>query len=255
VFLGLDGDQPRFGMLLDATSDAAGAHLESVGELVDLRVVGRTLAQPQASMVAHAKAICDWQDRHGYCPRCGSATASADAGHVLKCTESTCGRSHFPRMDSAIIVRVVYEDRILLGRQAVWAPHQYSVVAGFLEPGETMEQAVVREVMEETGVPVSEVHYQSSQPWPFPGNIMMGFAAVASDDKISLNDDELEHARWFTRDEIVQGLNERTLRVPPMISISFRLIEHWFNDGSDSTLKAVTDAAGYDWAPPPVSDQ
>ncbi len=253
IFLGLHPDGPRFALTVDGETADAPDLLAPFGEMMDLRTAGRELHPAEASVFAHAKALSEWQDRHRFCPACGSTNEPVDAGHVLKCSGEGCGRSQFPRMDPAIIVRVVFEDRILLGRQAVWAPHQYSVVAGFVEPGESLEQAVVREVEEEAGVPVVEVHYQSSQPWPFPGNIMLGFAAVASDDQISLNDNELEHARWYTREEIVTGLNERSLRVPPNISISFRLIEHWFNDAGGDTLLEVTERAGYEWTPPPRS--
>lgn len=251
VLLGVGDHGPRFAMPLDGALADTGELLERHGALMDLRRAGRELSSADSAMFAHAKALAEWQQRNGHCPACGGVNEVIDAGHVLKCTNEHCGRSQFPRMDPAIIVRVVFEDRILLGRQAVWAEHQYSVVAGFVEPGESLEQAVVREVYEETGVPVSEVHYQSSQPWPFPGNIMLGFAAVASGDAISLIDKELEDARWFTRDQIISGLHEKSLRVPPNISISFRLIEHWFNEGSDETLLDVTRRAGYEWAPAP----
>lgn len=253
IFLGVHPDGPRFALPVDGSASSTPELLAEFGDMMDLRTAGRELHPGQATVFGHAKALCEWHERHRYCPACGSANEPVDAGHVLKCTGADCGKTQFPRMDPAIIVRVVFEDRILLGRQAVWAPHQYSVVAGFVEPGESLEQAVVREVEEEAGVPVTEVHYQSSQPWPFPGNIMLGFAAVASDDQISLNDNELEHARWFTREEIVAGLNERWLRVPPNISISFRLIEHWFNEASGDTLLEVTQRAGYEWTPPPKS--
>jgi len=253
IFLGMHPDGPRFALPVSGAISDMPERLAKFGEMMDLRTAGRELHPGEATVFAHAKALSEWQDRHRFCPACGSPNKVADAGHVLKCSGDDCGRSQFPRMDPAIIVRVVFENKILLGRQAVWAPHQYSVVAGFVEPGESLEQAVVREVEEEAGVPVTEVHYQSSQPWPFPGNIMLGFAAVASDDQITLNDNELEHARWFTREEIVAGLNEKSLRVPPNISISFRLIEHWFNDGGGDSLLEVTQRAGYEWAPPPQS--
>jgi len=253
IFLGVHAEGPRFALPINGAVSDLPEKLASFGDMMDLRTAGREMHPAEASVFAHAKALSEWQERHRYCPACGSVNNVVDAGHVLKCSGPDCGRSQFPRMDPAIIVRVVFEDRILLGRQAVWAPHQYSVVAGFVEPGESLEQAVVREVEEEAGVPVIEVHYQSSQPWPFPGNIMLGFAAVASDDQITLHDNELEHARWFTRDEIVTGLNERWLRVPPNISISFRLIEHWFNEGGGDTLLEVTQRAGYEWAPTPQS--
>jgi NAD+ diphosphatase len=148
-----------------------------------------------------------------------------------------CRHEHFPRIDPAIIVLVSDGARVLLGRQAAWPPGRYSTIAGFVEPGESLEDAVVREVAEETGVQVAEVEYHSSQPWPFPSSLMLGFTARASTQEVRLEDKELEDARWFTRAEIASGVP----KLPPPLSISFRLIEHWFDADSDRPLRGLLD--------------
>jgi NAD+ diphosphatase len=152
---------------------------------------------------------------------------------VLVCTNPVCRHEQFPRIDPAIIVLVSDGPRALLGRQAAWPPGRYSTIAGFVEPGESLEDAVVREVAEETGVQVDQVEYHSSQPWPFPSSLMLGFTARASTFEVRLEDQELEDARWFTRADIERG----TPKLPPPVSISFRLIEHWFDSASERPLK------------------
>ena len=143
----------------------------------------------------------------------------------MKCTNDACGIDHFPRLDPAIIVLVTDGERALLGRQAAWPEGRYSTIAGFVEPGESLEDAVVREVAEETGVQVAQVAYDSSQPWPFPSSLMLGFHAVASTEAITLRDGELEDARWFTRADLAAGHPA----LPPPGAISARLIDAWYN--------------------------
>ncbi len=143
------------------------------------------------------------------------------------CTRPECGRQHFPRTDPAVIVRVVHNDRILLGRQLAWPAGWYSVLAGFVEPGESLEEAVRREVEEEAGVAVSDIRYDSSQPWPFPASLMVGFNAQAENDHIRLASDELEDARWFSREEIREEVAAGTLRLSPRVSISRHLLDVW----------------------------
>lgn len=247
------GSRPVFAALIDNQVDDVDQALSDRGEFIDLRKAGAILQSQQAALVAHAKALEEWHSRNRFCPRCASPMKSVSAGHVLRCQSDSCGRDQFPRLDPAIIVRVNIDDRILLGRQASWAPSQYSVIAGFAEPGESLEQSVAREVFEETGIEVAEVHYQSSQPWPFPGNIMLGYAAVASHDRIQPNDEELEDARWFTRQQIVEQLEAHTLRVPPSVSISMRLIEDWFDQGDNGRLADIIERTGASWVPPPVT--
>jgi NAD+ diphosphatase len=148
---------------------------------------------------------------------------------VQVCTNPRCGQEHFPRTDPAIIVLVTSGERCLLGRKAFWPAGLHSIIAGFVEPGESLEAAVAREVAEETGVSLQAVHYHSSQPWPFPKSLMLGFTAQAASEDIHLNDGELETVRWFSRQEIQEGLQEGSLQLPTAISISHRLIEEWFD--------------------------
>ena len=158
-------------------------------------------------------------------------TDARRAGWLRVCMNPDCGRQHFPRTDPAVIMRVVHGDRVLLGRQAEWLENRYSVLAGFVEPGESLEDAVRREVEEETGVAVRDVRYDSSQPWPFPASLMVGFSAVAEGDRLRLESDELEDARWFTREEIHDGVAAGTLRLSPKFSISRHLLDVWLDGG------------------------
>ena len=169
--------------------------------------------------------MANWQDATRHCAYCGAKLALVDGGHRAAC--AACGRLHFPRTDAAIIVIVEHGDACLLGRQATWPARQYSTLAGFVEPAETLADAVRREVREETGVEVLDCDFHSSQPWPFPASLMLGFTATARDRAITLADGELEDARWFTAGDIASGLREGSLRVSTPLSISYRLLEHW----------------------------
>lgn len=200
-------------------------------EFQDLRVLGDQLTASQASMLAFARAITTWHRKHRFCANCGEVTQSVDAGHARLCTVEACGKQHFPRVEPAIIVLITRGDLCLLGRQASWRPRGYSTIAGFVEPGESLEDAVVREASEETGVEVSRVRYFASQPWPFPSALMLGFFAETRTREVTLHDEELEDARWVSRDDIRSG---RVLISPP-VSIAYALIRDWFNreDGAD----------------------
>jgi len=206
----------------------------------DLRFAGGELSAEEAGLLAYARAIVLWRQRHRYCGTCGAPNLSTSAGHVMKC--SRCGVETFPRLDPAIIVLVTDGDRALLGRQASWPPGRYSTIAGFVEPGESLEDAVAREVLEETGVTVLESTYHSSQPWPFPSSLMIGYTAVAAPGSQIRTDDELEDARWFSRDEIASG----TPALPPSLSVSYRLIEDWFDSGSQRPLRETASARPWD---------
>jgi NAD+ diphosphatase len=199
----------------------------------DLRLAGGAMPQDEAGLLAYARAMVLWRSRHRYCGTCGSATTSVNAGHVMKCTNPACATEHFPRLDPAVIVLVTDGERALLGRQASWPAGRYSTIAGFVEPGESLEDAVAREVLEETGVAVREVSYHSSQPWPFPSSLMVGFTAWADAGAIIRTDDELEDARWYTRDEVARG----SPGLPPPQSVSFRLIEDWYDAGAAVRLR------------------
>jgi NAD+ diphosphatase len=202
----------------------AGSPLPDATELRELRPLAPLLEADAASLLAYARALVLWRARHRFCGVCGAANVRARAGHVMKC--SRCEAETFPRLDPAIIVLVADAsgERALLGRQASWPAGRYSTIAGFVEPGESLEDAVGREVEEETGVLVGDVRYVASQPWPFPSSLMLGFSAVARTHEIRLRDGELEDARWFSRADIAAGHPA----LPPPGSISARLIDGWF---------------------------
>jgi NAD+ diphosphatase len=201
----------------------------------DLRLVASQLPADEAGILGYARAMVTWRRRHRHCGSCGAKTISAKAGHVLVCTNPVCRHEQFPRIDPAIIVLVSDSERALLGRQATWPVGRYSTIAGFVEPGESLEDAVAREVLEETGVRVDGIEYHSSQPWPFPSSLMLGFTAHALTHEVHLKDQELEDARWFTRADVIAG----TPLLPPRQSISFRLIEHWFDAGAARPLRDI----------------
>jgi NAD+ diphosphatase len=232
ILLGRFGGAPMFAYEIEGAESGAvpeGARFE------ELRTVAALMPADQAGLLGYARAMIHWRRMHRHCGRCGAETLPGRAGHVLVCTNPTCRHEQFPRIDPAIIVLVTDGPRVLLGRQAAWPPGRYSTIAGFVEPGESLEDAVAREVAEETGVRVGEVRYHSSQPWPFPSSLMLGFTAWATTDEINLEDEELEDARWFTRADLESG----TPKLPPPVSISFRLIEHWFDSASNRPLKEL----------------
>ncbi|MFO1457203.1 MAG: NAD(+) diphosphatase [Steroidobacteraceae bacterium] len=216
-------------VLIELDAPAGGDDSELTGlpgaRFEELRPLAPLLEAEEASLLAYARALSYWRGRHRFCGVCGSRSLPVRAGHVMRCTNAACATEFFPRIDPAIIVLVTDGERALLGRQANWAPGRYSTIAGFVEPGESLEDAVAREVLEETGVTVLESHYHSSQPWPFPSSLMLGFSASAARDAQPRGSSELEDARWFTREQVASG----TPMLPPRTSISFRLIEHWFD--------------------------
>jgi NAD+ diphosphatase len=196
--------------------------IERDGEVFsELRPLAAELPAAEASLLAYARALNLWRANHLYCSRCGGVMLSVRAGHLRHCP--ACGHESFPRLDPAIIVLVHDGHSALLGRQASWPPGRYSTIAGFVEPGESLEDAVRREVHEETGIAARDIVYHSSQPWPFPASLMLGFTAQATVATPVLRDGELEDARWFTREELRGG----NVGLPPPVSISRRLIDTW----------------------------
>lgn len=225
-----------FALPAEASPDALAAY----GTFQDLRAVGALVGHFAGGLLAYARAMAHWHSQHRFCGVCGYPTESAWGGTIRRCTNPACAQPHFPRTDPAIIVLTTFGERALLGRQTQWAPGRYSTIAGFVAPGESLEDAVVREVQEETGVRVQTVTYHSSQPWPFPRSLMVGFTAEAASDALctgpDCSDGELEDAHWFTRADLRRGLEAGTFSMPSGISISFRLISEWFDAGDEGRL-------------------
>jgi NAD+ diphosphatase len=213
VLLGVDGD----GRAVFA-ADPGDAF---PGERRGLRDLAPVLSQAEGGMLAHGVALLNWHRRHRFCSNCGKPSESREAGHIRRCPK--CGAEHHPRTDPVVIMLVHDGDRAILGRQAHWPPGRYSALAGFVEPGESLEEAVAREVHEETGARIADVTYRSSQPWPFPASLMLGFVARWTEGEPAVGDGELEDVRWFTREEIVGGVP----KLPPRQAIARRLIEDW----------------------------
>lgn len=232
------GEPSDVGALGGADELAAGEALR----FEELRPLSNMLPERDAALLAYTRGLAVWRARHRYCGTCGSRTMPQRAGHVLVCTSVSCGRQAFPRIDPAIIVLVTDGERALLGRQANWPAGRYSTIAGFVEPGESLEDAVAREVFEETGVRIASAHYHSSQPWPFPSSLMVGFEAQAATLAITRRDAELEDARWFSRADIAAG----TPMLPTATSISYRLIETWFDAGAETPLADQPHVARWD---------
>ncbi len=224
LLLGEKDDIPYFAIDL--------SHLEEPesslphGMFLGLRDVGGALDQAEGALLSYAKGLIHWHERHPFCARCGSATEPRDAGHVRVCIKEDCKASHFPRTDPAVIMLVYKGDRCVLAHNRRNPLPMYSTLAGFVEPGESLEEAVAREVQEEVGITVGQVRYHSSQPWPFPGNIMLGFHAEAETTDIAIEEAELVEARWFNRDEIANAA-QTGLKLSRSESISRRLINDW----------------------------
>jgi len=217
--LGLDAAGPVF------AAEADGAPLS----LLNLREAAATLPQADSGLAAYAAALLAWHRRHRFCANCGSETDVQEAGHVRRCP--ACGAVHHPRTDPVVIMLVIRGDDVMLGRQPSWPPGRYSALAGFVEPGESLEEAVAREVLEESGVSVGPPRYVSSQPWPFPGSLMLGFVAPWAAGEPAVADAELEDTRWFTRAELEAAVaGNGPLGLPPRLAIARRLIDGWLEE-------------------------
>jgi NAD+ diphosphatase len=231
VFLGTLQDRPVVATL--ASPEAAELFQNDPAlAVVDLRSIAVRGLVPaeELGMLAMAKSLLDWHRRHRFCANCGAATQPAQAGFRRDC--SACGGQHFPRTDPVVIMLITRGDRCLMGRQPRFADRMYSCLAGFLEPGETIEEAVRRETFEEAGIRVGAVRYMTSQPWPFPSNIMIGCIGEALTDEISFDGEELEDARWFTKDDVrrmLEGTHEH-FDSPSPIAIANRLIREWVQE-------------------------
>jgi NAD+ diphosphatase len=218
-----------------AATGVAAANLR----FADLRQVGPRIDRREGALLALARAMVFWHQRHRYCGLCGNPTRSEEAGHMRRCTNPDCNTMHFPRTDPAVIMLVTDGRQALLGRSKNFVRGMYSTLAGFVEPGESLEDAVAREVREETGVEVDAVHYHSSQPWPFPANIMLGFYAEARTTEITVDYGELEDARWYDRDWLLSHVDDDEFRLPRLDSIARRLIEDWLHGHIDPERKRL----------------
>lgn len=208
-------------------------------QLLRLREAASAFNAHYAGLCAYALAIQHWQQRHQYCGSCGQQQRIRSAGHRLQCSNKSCRKQTFPRIDPAMIVLVTYNDQCLLGRQSSWPAKRYSSLAGFVEPGESLEDAVRREVMEEAGVSLAEIYYHSSQPWPFPASIMLGFTATASSDYIAIGD-ELEHACWWRANDIETAVATGKLLLPYQLSISWQLLADWYQQQTGTALAELS---------------
>lgn len=220
VFLGLEDDRPRFAAV---TNEAGGAPFRSPRLLAALG----EMREGEAATWAAARAVLDWHARHRFCANCGGPTAVIRAGWARKCP--SCGAEHFPRTDPVVIMIAEHDGRALLGRQASWPPGRYSALAGFVEPGESIEEAVAREIEEEAGVRVRDVRYIASQPWPFPSQLMIACVAQADNDALTVDKTELEEAIWVPRDQVraVLAGREGPFLAPPPYAIAHTLLERW----------------------------
>lgn len=243
IFLGIDENNdntPYFALDLTCFDETLLAAFLLAGEFIDLRKLAVLLDNQFASLLALARGLCFWHRANCFCGHCGAANKLVKAGHSRICSNQDCGHQTFPRTDPAVImiVRKRFADgveRCLLGRQAEWPEGVFSTLAGFVDPGETLEDAVIREVMEESGIAVNNVQYLRSQPWPFPASLMLGFIADACSDEIHVDKDELDDVRWFSREQLnffgEWGDESTGLKVPRADSISRYLIDHWRNQG------------------------
>jgi NAD+ diphosphatase len=229
VLLGERGGRTWFALIVDP-EEAGGEREEWVG----LRALLPALREheDQAPLLLHAIGLAEWHFVTRFCPRCGGSLEVRAAGHERACT--SCGRQQFPRTDPAVIMAVTHgdpggaEESILLGRQRAWPTGRWSTLAGFCEPGETLEDAVRREVAEEVGVEVGRVDYFGNQPWPLPASLMLGFVGRATSRELDVDGAEIEEARWFTRDDLRAGIETGDILIPRSVSISSSLIEHWY---------------------------
>jgi NAD+ diphosphatase len=229
IFLGLDGDRAVFALDVSEAADPANVGpLAGLGYFRDARVAASMVALKDAAIIAQAKAMIDWHQQHGFCPKCGAPTKIMDAGYRRLCGK--CNAEHFPRVDPVVIMLATYGEACLVGRGKQFPPGMFSALAGFVEPGETIEEAVRRELMEEASVRVGEVTYYATQPWPFPSSLMIGCFAKAESRQAKVDENELAEVRWLERSvarDLIEGKQVDGVRVPPPIAIAHHLIRAW----------------------------
>ena len=238
TLLGNDGEREYFAVsVTDSQKDVILSKFPNAS-FADLRRASIYMAAKHAGILAYAKALHYWQHRHAFCGVCGNPNLLRSAGHRMLCSNEECARESYPRIDPAIIVLVTHKDACLLGRNAKWAPKQFSTLAGFVEPGESLEDAVVREVYEEVQVQLEDIRYVSSQPWPFPASAMCGFYAEAMNRNSGVSE-EVEETRWFTVESLTQAVIDEDVRLSPPVSIAFRLLADWFRKNGGGDLEAL----------------
>jgi NAD+ diphosphatase len=205
-------------------------------EFKSLRAIGSFLSPRDIGLAVHAQGLANWHSKHPRCSLCGGPTVVVLAGAVRRCP--TDQSEHYPRTDSAIIVLIKNDkDQILLGRQKVWPKYRFSTFAGFVEPGESFEHCVIREVREEAGVELTKINYLGSQPWPFPASLMIAFEAITNTPELARPDgDEIEEIRWFSREEMKSAILDKSLILPFEISVARQMINAWYGDGADKDL-------------------
>lgn len=238
TLLGSDGIREYFAVsVTDTQKDSILAGFPDAC-FADLRRASIDMAAKHAGILAYARALHYWQHRHAFCGVCGDPNLLRSAGHRMMCSNEECARESYPRIDPAIIVLVTHKDSCLLGRNAKWPPRQFSTLAGFVEPGESLEDAVVREVYEEVQLHLEDIRYVSSQPWPFPASAMCGFYAEATD-RNNGSSEEVDEARWFTVASLTQAVLENEVRLSPHFSIAFRLLADWFRKSGGGNLEEL----------------
>jgi NAD+ diphosphatase len=227
LFLGLSEEGPVLAVELDGAADPAEGALKGLGRFCDLRAHAAALPAADANLAGTARSLFEWRRKHRFCSACGHASRDADGGWRRVCP--SCGTQHFPRVDPCVIMLPVRGERCLLGRQSSWPQGRFSALAGFVEPGESLEEACAREVREEAGLTVTSARYHSSQPWPFPSNLMIGLIAEVEEGEAAPDMTELEAVRWLTREEaralLEGGLPD--LSSPAPHAIAHHLIRHW----------------------------
>lgn len=230
VFLGLADDVAHFAIDSDDLAPGNETPFQTLGRFVEVRAAAMQLTAGDAGIVARVRSIIDWHKRHGFCARCGAPTFVGRGGYLRECRATGCGAQHFPRVDPVVIMLITRGDKCLLGRQSRFPPGMYSALAGFMEPGETIEEAVRRESFEEAGIRIGAVRYVASQPWPFPSNLMIGCMAEALNDRIVLDEAELEAACWTSKENIERALaggGSPEFFLPPPLAIAHQLLRYW----------------------------
>lgn len=243
TLLGTDGKRCFFAVSINDRQQEGVLAAQPEARFLDLRLASVDMDAKHAGVLAYAKALLYWQYRHVFCGLCGSTNRLESSGHKLVCSNEECGRQSFPRIDPAIIVLVTHGDACLLGRNASWPPKRFSTLAGFVEPGESLEDAVIREVFEESQVRLRHIRYVSSQPWPFPASAMCGFFAEAESRECGARD-EMEEVRWLTAAKLESTIESDEVRLPPPVSIAFQLIAEWYQQQCGGDLEPLVRQAG-----------